>query len=224
MVYFGTGTYFLASDNTVGSNPPVMSFYGIVDDLGNTSADTVSRGKLLQQFIVGTDTVDGTTFRITTPYTMTSSNQGWYLDLDYPSAQGERVVSDAVVDNGRIIFTTLTPQGNACQYGGTSWLMELDDSSGSSLSVSPFDVNGDGKVNNNDYVTVTYTDPTTGQSVTASVPVSGKQSNVGIIKTPGIISAGNLEYKFYSGSTGSIGTTVESGNPNVGRLSWQQLQ
>jgi type IV pilus assembly protein PilY1 len=223
-VFFGTGTYFLTTDNTVGSNPPVMSFYGIIDDQGYTAADKVSRSKLLQQFIVGTDTVSGTTFRITTSYAMTPSNQGWFLDLNYTSAQGERVVSDPVIDNGRIIFTTLIPQGNACQYGGSSWLMELDDSSGAALSVSPFDTNGDGKINGNDFVTVTYTDPATGKSVTASVPVSGKESNVGIIKTPGIISAGNLEYKFYSGSTGTIGTTVESSNVVTGRLSWQQLQ
>lgn len=225
MLYFGTGTYFLTSDNSVGSNPPVMSFYGLIDDGGNTAADQVSRSTLLQQFIVGTDTVNGTTFRITTSYPMTSSNQGWLLDLSYPSAQGERVVSDAVIDNGRIIFTTLTPQGNACSYGGTSWLMELNADNGGTLTgQSPFDVNGDGKINANDYVTVTYTDPATNKSVTVSVPVSGKQSNVGIIKTPGIISAGNLEYKIYSGSNGSVGVTVESGNPDTGRLSWQQLQ
>ncbi len=230
MVYFGTGTYFLTTDNTVGSSPPVMSFYGIIDDLGNTAADVVKgtsstdRSELLQQYIVATVTVAGTSYRIVTTYPMTGGKKGWFIDLNFGGAQGERVVSDAVIDNGRIIFTTLIPQGNACSYGGTSWLMEVDSTTGGDLTVSPFDTNGDGKVNSNDFVNVTYTDPTTGKSVNATVPVSGKQSNVGIIKTPGIISAGQLEYKYYSGSTGSIGMTTESGNPNTGRLSWQQLQ
>ena len=143
---------------------------------------------------------------------------------NYPSAQGERVVSDAVLDNGRVIFTTLIPQGNACQFGGISWLMELNFDDGGQLGMSPYDINGDGKVNSNDYVTVTYTDPKTGHSTTATVPVSGKESNVGIIKTPGIIKGANLEYKYYSGSTGAIGMTTESVKKGGSRMSWQQLQ
>ncbi|HSN18544.1 MAG TPA: PilC/PilY family type IV pilus protein [Gammaproteobacteria bacterium] len=219
MVYFGTGTYFQTGDNSVAANPPVMSFYGIIDDATNQ----VLRSNLLQQSIVLENSVNGTNFRVTTAYTLSSTQQGWYLDLNYPTAQGERVVSNPVLDNGRVIFTTLIPQGNACEYGGISWLMELNGDTGGQLTVSPFDVNGDGKVNTNDYVTVTYTDPKTGQSVTSSVPVSGKQSDVGIIQTPGIISAGELEYKYYSGSSGKIGMTVESTTATGGRLSWQQL-
>jgi len=219
MVYFGTGTYFQTGDNAVATTPPVMSFYGIIDD----KADQVLRSNLLQQSIVEELAVNGTNFRVTTSGTLTSAQQGWYMDLNFPSAQGERVVSSPVIDNGRIIFTTLIPQGNACQFGGISWLMELDSSTGSQLTVSPFDTNGDGKVNTTDYVTVSYTDPKTGKPVTATVPVSGKQSNVGIIQTPGIISAGELEYKYYSGSTGNIGMTVESSSASGGRLSWQQL-
>jgi len=121
------------------------------------------------------------------------------------------------------VFTTLIPQGNACQFGGISWLMELDASTGSRLTVSPFDTTGDGLVNNQDFLTVTYTD-SNGNPQTVTVPVSGQQSNVGIIKTPGIISSGQLQYKYYSGSTGAIGMTTESGNTSSKRISWQQLQ
>ena len=228
MVFFGTGTYFLTGDNAVPNNPPVQAFYGIIDDTGNAAADQVLQTNLLQQSIVQEKTVNGTPLRISTAYTLSSGQQGWYINLLTPpvpgTAVGERVVSDPVLDNGRVIFTTVIPQGTACQYGGISWLMELNLDNGGQLNVSPFDTNGDGKVNTSDYVTVTYTDPKTNQSVTATVPVSGKQSNVGIIKTPGIISAGTLEYKYYSGSTGAIGMTVESSGVNGGRQSWQQLQ
>ncbi|HEY4127443.1 MAG TPA: PilC/PilY family type IV pilus protein [Gammaproteobacteria bacterium] len=225
MVYFGTGTYFETNDNTVGTNPPVMSFYGIIDDQGNAAADQAVRSKLLQQFIVSQSTVNGNNFRVTTSYPIVSTQQGWFMDLNYPSAQGERVVSDSVLDNGRVIFTTLIPQGSACQFGGISWLMEIDSGTGGSLTtISPFDVNGDGKVNTSDFVTVTYTDPKSGHSVTATVPVGGEESNVGIIKTPGIITSGSLSYKYYSGSTGSIGMTTESNPLSGGRISWQQIQ
>ncbi len=225
MVYFGTGTYFETNDNTVGTTPPVMSFYGIIDDLANKAADQAIRSNLLQQFVVSQSTVNGNNFRITTSYPMSGTQQGWFIDLNYPTAQGERVVSDAVLDNGRIIFTTLIPQGNACQFGGVSWLMELNSSTGGSLTnISPFDVNGDGKVNSNDYVTVTYTDPVTNRPVTATVPVGGIESNVGIIKTPGIVTSGNMQYKYSSGSTGSIMMTPESAPTTGGRISWQQVQ
>lgn len=224
MIYFGTGTYFQVGDNTVPSNPPVQSFYGIVDTgTGVVSTNQVTRAtdstnQLLKQTILAETTVNGNNIRVTSNNSMPSGDLGWYIDLNYPSAQGERVVSTAIVHSGRIIFTTVIPEGNDCDYGGNSWLMELDSSSGSRLTDSPFELNGDGKVNSGDYVTVTVN----GQSIT--VPASGKESTVGIIQTPGIISAGELEYKYYSGSTGKIGETTESApNSTTGRLSWQQL-
>jgi type IV pilus assembly protein PilY1 len=228
MVMFGTGTYFLTTDNTVPTTPPVQDVYGLIDDLGKNTADQVTRSNLLQQSIVAEKTISGNNYRITTGYALTAGQQGWYIDLLTPptpgTAVGERVVSDAVIDNGRIIFTTLIPQGNACQFGGVSWLMELDLDNGGQLDMSPFDVDGNGKFNSNDYTQVTYTDPKTGHVVTVTVPVSGKQSTVGIIKTPGIIRGANEEYKFNSGSTGATMMTPESVENSAHRLSWQQLQ
>ena len=233
MLFFGTGTYFLTGDNSVPSTPPVQSFYGIIDDKGNASTDQVKRtaSTLLQQYIVTTTSILGNTFRVSTANTMTSSDQGWFMDLVQYSgnvqgtAVGERVVSDAVLDLGRIVFPTLIPEGNACQFGGESFLMEIDASSGAALPASPFDTNGDGLVNNQDMLTnITYTDPTTNKPVTGSVAASGQESNVGIIKTPGIISSGQLQYKYFSGSTGAIGKITESGSSSSSRLSWQQLQ
>ncbi|HEX6549466.1 MAG TPA: PilC/PilY family type IV pilus protein, partial [Gammaproteobacteria bacterium] len=214
LVYFGTGTYFQVGDNTVPSNPPVQSFYGIIDN----KSTSVSRSNLLQQSILAETTVNGASVRVTSNNSLPSGDSGWYMDLNYPSAQGERVVSTPIVHSGRIIFTTLIPEGDDCQYGGTSWLMELDASTGSRLSDSPFELNGDNLVNSKDLVTVTVN----GQDIT--VAASGKQSTVGIIQTPGIISGGSLEYKYYSGSTGKVGETTESvPNDQHGRLSWRQL-
>jgi type IV pilus assembly protein PilY1 len=236
MVYFGTGTYFLEGDNIVPSNPPIQSFYGIVDDQNNSGTTVVrstnsSTNQLVKQTILdeGVVTSSGVPYRITSdnpiPTSSTPPNRGWYLDLYYKDATntvtdaGERVVSDAILHGGRIIFTTLIPTGSGCDYGGNSWLMELDASTGSRLTSSPFDLTGDNKVDTGDLVTLTNPDGTT-----VTVAASGKKSDVGIIKTPGIITAGELEYKYYSGSTGKIGETVESAPSNTsGRLSWKQL-
>jgi type IV pilus assembly protein PilY1 len=86
------------------------------------------------------------------------------------------------------------------------------------------DTNGDGTVNSNDYVTVTYTDPTTGSTVTQTRSVSAEQASGGIIKTPGIISSGSVDHLLASDSAGGIeGFTNNGGSPDS-RLSWQQLQ
>lgn len=222
-IYFGTGKYFEDSDNVVGSSPGVQTFYSIIDQ----GTGTISRSALLQQQILETSQVSlgtppvSTTVRVTTDNTI-GTKPGWYMDLlssTSATAAGERVVSAPELDNGRIIFTTLIPNIDPCQFGGTSFLMELDAYSGSRLSSSPFDLNGDKLFNNLDYVS--YTDSS---GTTTQVAVSGQQSTVGIIQTPAIISASSLEYKYFSGSTGTIGSVKESLSSKTGRQSWVQLQ
>lgn len=226
-IYFGTGKYFESTDNTVGSSPQVQSFYSVIDRSGGT---ILTRSALLQQQILSTTQVTMGTPPVTTTVRVTSNNPtsgsmtqpGWYMDL-LPStsgaAAGERMVSTPELDNGRIIFTTLIPNIDPCQFGGTSFLMELDAFTGSRLTGSPFDLNNDKNFNAGDYVTITNSDGTT-----SKVAVSGQQSTVGIIQTPAIISASSLEYKYFSGSTGTIGSVKESQSGNTGRQSWTQLQ
>ncbi|MCG8380924.1 MAG: hypothetical protein MJA28_01710, partial [Gammaproteobacteria bacterium] len=59
---------------------------------------------------------------------------------------------------------------------------------------------------------------------TEKIPVSGKRSEVGLIKTPGIIYTDQREYKFTSGSSGGIEKTVESSSIKPGRQSWRQIR
>ena len=96
--------------------------------------------------------------------------------------------------------------------------MEIDAKSGSRLEYSPFDLNDDGEFDESDYVTVTVN----GETIT--VPVSGLRSRVGVIRTPGIISAGGTEYKYVAGSTGQMERIVERGDFADGRQSWRQLR
>jgi type IV pilus assembly protein PilY1 len=60
--------------------------------------------------------------------------------------------------------------------------------------------------------------------VEVRAPVSGQRSNIGIIKTPGIISAGTKEFKYTSGSSGLLGKTTESSSTFTGRQSWRQVR
>ena len=53
------------------------------------------------------------------------TQDGWVLDFDDTSAQGERVTTKAILLFDKLIFPTLIPSNHACKYGGNSWLMEI---------------------------------------------------------------------------------------------------
>ncbi len=225
MVYFGTGQYFETGDNVVSATPQVHTYYGLRDN--GTQID--GRDDLQQQTILTEASFQGRNYRVTSNNTVDYNNkQGWYLDLVPPSptsATGERVVTPSLLRHGRIIFTTLVPSPDVCLFGGTSWLMEIDAVNGASLAKTPIDINGDQKINKDD---VLYTTDSNGDGNTDSdddgVSVSGVQTSIGIIKTPGVISAGDKEFKYTSGSSGNLEVVVESNDGLNGRLSWRELR
>ncbi len=227
MVYFGTGQYFETGDNVVPANPQVHTYYGIWDE----GAQIDGRDDLQVQTIDTEATSNRQTFRITSNTTVDYGNRGekgWYLDLVPPSpgsAVGERVVAPSLIRNDRIIFTTLIPSPDLCSFGGTSWLMELDAVNGARLDTSPIDVNDSNTVNNEDVI---YTTDSNGDGTIDSdddgSSISGVQSTIGIIKTPGVISSGDREFKYLSGSSGEIEAITESNNGVNGRLSWRELR
>jgi type IV pilus assembly protein PilY1 len=227
MVYFGTGKYFETIDNTF-SNAQSQSFYGIWDN--NT---TVVKSALQSQSIIGTVTIGGSNIRGSTSNTVDySTKKGWYIDLLEVSAttsNGERVVSPPLLRNGRIIFVTLIPIpptttdicGSAA--GSTSWLMELDATTGKRLDATatgiPWDINGDGVINASDLVIISNT----------TMAPSGIQSTVGSVGTPSVVTDGNREYKYFSGSNKGDLTELPESCPscastsNPGRQSWRQI-
>ena len=87
--------------------------------------------------------------------------------------------------------------------------MEVNYASGSRLSYSPFDLNGDQSFTPGDFLNVGDLD---GDGEDDFVPVSGKKSKVGIIARPSIASeaGGQREYKYTSGADGNIEVTVEN--------------
>ena len=228
MVYFGTGTYFRDGDNTVSGSDPRHSFYGIRDQ----DAQVAGRSALLMQEITfegtanfsgGGDDGMGTNqakVRAVSGYEDASKTGGFYLDLISPHGfEGERVVAGAQLRFGRIVFTTLIPSTDPCSFGGSSWLMELDAFDGGSYGESIFDLNEDDNFDESDYVNVGEEDEP------VMKPVSGLASEVGIVNKPSIITAGEVEYKYTSGSSGEVGVVKEiSGSDLLGRQSWRELR
>jgi type IV pilus assembly protein PilY1 len=211
LIYFGTGKYLEDGDNTT-SGVPTQTFYAIWDKL-EASPAVVTRSSLVQQTVLS----ESAGQRITSNNEVDwDTHRGWYLDL--PTA-GERQVSDPVLRNDRIIFTTLIPNTQICGFGGSSWLMELDARTGSRLGTSPFDLNDDDTFDDNDKVTVII------DGSEESVAISGLQSTEGILPSPTILNSGTTEIKYNSGSRGGVFITMENPGPSaVGRQAWRQFQ
>ena len=218
-VYFGTGKYFETSDATVGDNPQLQDFYGIRD-----AGSVVDRDNLLVQDVffenIGTNKDSSTTdvqVRLVSSNGADVPEYGWRLPLQPPDdrVDGERAVSRPLLRNGRVIFTTLIPTDNICGFGGRSWLMELDAYTGGRYADPVLDTNNDGLISALD--TILFEGE--------YYPISGRGSDE-IIKTPGVISKGSLEYKYTSGSSGTVGVITEKGDDggDIGRQSWRQLQ
>ncbi|MDG2175710.1 MAG: PilC/PilY family type IV pilus protein [Gammaproteobacteria bacterium] len=225
MVYFGTGQYLETGDNDpVGAD--TQAFYGVWDK-NETTLTAFDTDDLLQQFITdeflkGFDTDEDTiddrffTLREVSDYPINyDSHMGWYMQLLAQLVEGsantdnfgEKQVSNALVRDGRVIFTTLIPSQNQCDFGGSSFIMELDFLNGGQLSIPPFDLSGDGEFDSDDQF------------------IGGSKSDVGIVPTLSIISDGDSETAFGSGSSGDIEAIgLNVGSNALGRQSWRQLQ
>lgn len=221
LVYFGTGQYLATGDNLTTAQ---QSFYGIWDN--GTEVGTVAgggRSYLLRQTITSTVGVGGATYRTSssngnasTMYVAPLNYKGWYLDLP---ATGERQVTDPVLNNSRIIFTTTIPSTAACSYGGTGFLTELDPVTGNEPSTPIFDTNGDHVINSSDMRV-------------SAVATSAIASSPGIIDVPptaitggGGSAGGSIQHKYTSQSDATIGNQLESGGgQNSKRVMWRQLK
>jgi Tfp pilus tip-associated adhesin PilY1 len=231
LVAFGTGRYIDTSD---GGTTDTQSFYGIRDN-GSTSAGGL--GNLVHQSIVtsAAQGADGNTYRLTThavgPATLDTpisgdnaiasadyiaSKRGWYLNL--PSS-GERVVSDANIRTGRVVFNTLIPNTDPCGFGGTGWVMEVDIMNGNRNDSATFDTNADGQMSSADLNMQGTIDNASGRAI-SSIPAAA-----GFLRAPPQAGKPPFENKYVNTSSGSvtvIGETAGLGSSNRG--SWRQLQ
>jgi type IV pilus assembly protein PilY1 len=227
MISFGTGKFFETGDNVVGSPPQVHSFYGIWDK-STPSAITYPvadrQAVLTRQTILyeGQPANSNFNVRVTSQNPVNwASARGWYIDLQSPllGGQGERVVSLPILRNGRVIFPTLIPSANPCEFGGSSWLMEIEAVTGSRLDQPPLDITEDGDIDDDDRVTVSI------GGVTVTVPPSAVQAREGIIDTPAVVDTGDgKEIKIASGTSGNVEVLREAGSGERARGSWRQLR
>ncbi len=230
VVTFGTGRYIDTGDT--GSTEG-QSFYGI-RDIGSAVGGL---SNLVRQNIVSNSATgaDGNTYRLSThavgPATIDSplagdnaisassyqsSKKGWYIDLP---ASGERVVSDASIRAGRVVFNTLIPNTDPCGFGGTGWVMEVDVMTGNRNDSPTFDTNNDLQISAADLDLNGTNDNASGRAV-SSIPAAA-----GFLRAPPRPGRPPFENKYVNTSSGSVTVIGETaGLGGQGRRSWRQLQ
>jgi len=233
VVYFGTGQYFATGDNAASGT---QTFYAIRDRNGketttpvaltagraNLQAQTVIYENTAQEFFQRVSDVEVQTnvagVRVTSSNPVADTKDGWFINL--PTA-GERQVSNSALRNGKIVFTTIIPGGDACSAGGEGWLMVLDALAGGRPEATPLDLNLDGTFDRQDFITVTIA----GEEV--EVPATGVKSEVGMVDQMLLVSEGDGESDIYkacgtndgAGCEGYIAPTGQA----QGRQSWREV-
>jgi len=220
IVLFGTVKYLESSDTDV-SSPKTQSFYGLLDpNTGTAATDKITgRAALTTQTIdhevIGGSTTQGVSgdFRVVSQNAVAGTSRGWYLDLVPPTggAQGEMQVTDSLIRNNHVIFTTLVPNSDPCEFGGSSWLMELNLLTGGRLDTTPWDLNNNGLFE--DTITI-------GGVV---YPISAARTTVGITPKPATLSGEKCDYLIFPGTSGGTETRCRDPGPRgFGRQSWRQ--
>jgi type IV pilus assembly protein PilY1 len=134
------------------------------------------------------------------------AEKGWYLPLVYNNALlGERVLNQASLVLGRIIFTTAgVDTTDPCASFGTGKLVELEAFSGKMLNYAVLDTNGDGVVDSTDAVS-------SGVIFTGGIPTLNAIVN-------------GATRKIVNDSSGGITTLVEKSGGGSRRIMWRQIQ
>jgi type IV pilus assembly protein PilY1 len=124
---------------------------------------------------------------------------GWYFDLP---VTGERVPSDLLIRDAKVIVATFTPEQNPCGTGGESVIMEMDACSGGRTSEPQLDINDDGLINADDLINIgTEEDP-------IWVAPTGIEKP-GRLLPPAILIMDDIELKYFSTNVGTIVTQRE---------------
>jgi type IV pilus assembly protein PilY1 len=146
-----------------------------------------------------------------------ANHAGWFSDLP---EDGERVISDVLLRDGRLIVIGFTPDPDRCSAGGSSFLMEINTFNGGSFGGSIFDLNDNRLFDTKDSVIVGY-DAETDELIRAFPAGIKIQGN---IQPPAILRLNNLiEVKYLSSSTGAVYKLNERA-VRLGMTYWKELE
>ncbi|MCG8641588.1 MAG: hypothetical protein MI862_17795, partial [Desulfobacterales bacterium] len=154
---------------------------------------------------------------------------GWFFDLPMDldkdgTRDGERVIQDVMIRDGKLILITFTPDQSPCTGGGISMVMEMDAADGSRLTDPQFDINGTRTVDKSDLIEIEIDDPDKpGEKIKIWVPPTGITYN-GILQRPIIVTMPDriTEMKIFSSSAGTTEQLFE--RTEGGFYYWQEIK
>ncbi|MES2936538.1 MAG: PilC/PilY family type IV pilus protein [Pseudomonadota bacterium] len=146
-IYFGTGQYY-SSDDVPGTSSPntyatqVETLYGITDDtvltspavlasIRGTNGATCPTGGGDGTLVCQSATASGTSFTATHNSVNLGSKRGFYMDI--PITSGRVTTEGALSIRGTLVFVVNKPSNQTCNPGGTSYLFQLDSTSGGAV-------------------------------------------------------------------------------------------
>jgi len=218
MLYVGTGKYLEPKDQTQSTDNNRV--YGLWDKRdGKRIADKKKPlQNLLEQTITaevtrsidedGDGVIDsGVQVRESTQNTIDwETHRGWYIDLEFNTPQGEQVVANPVLRDGKLFVTTHIPSGDECDPRQDGWLMIFNPGDGSMLTTSPFDVDGDGNFG-------------------AEEELSGIRDGGNPFAEPTLVAADTGDVLLTHGETDPEASSMAvDASMNNGRLSWRELE
>jgi type IV pilus assembly protein PilY1 len=201
-IFVGTGKFNETADKT---NKDLQAFYSVWDADGGSGNITVS--SLQAQAITGSFSGSSGQFLTTTQNDTTyPGEKGWFLPLVYNNVlTGERVINQANIVLGRIVFTTaIVDTTDPCASFGTGKLVELEAFSGKMLNYAVIDTGGDSLVDNNDSIS-------SGVSFIDGIP------SLSFITPTGT-------EKGVNDTSGKLTIIKEKGGGGSRRIMWRQIQ
>ena len=163
-IFFGTGRYLTQTDLRDTS---VQTWYGLIVEGSNAVTSATARSSLTTRSIAYETAASGATLAARAFSRPTANDlvgkSGWYLDLMYTTALGERMVTPNQFQGSLLLGTTRVPtSSDPCNPSGSGWIMAINPFTGAPPSASFFDVSNNGTVGTEDLITNPSGGTTTG--------------------------------------------------------------
>jgi len=225
--------WYLANDATTGQkgNPASIIAYDI-DNKDNDQDGRKDEDSECDIWDKATSTCKG---HVDTATKESSGHAGFYFDLpgkgsmdnldndsdgsideagEKTSLASERVIKDAFIRDGKLIILSFIPDSSPCSGGGSSVMHEINANTGGRMKYSVFDINGDKKINDGDYVTLANGE---------RVSVTGKGLQ-GLAHPPVFLTMPDKEreLKIFSNSSGTTDVIIEKAE-QVGMFYWREV-